>query len=162
MLAANALPACTLVPANVPLTTELWQVLRCLTYPERYTLYADYQARRGGDGASCDCFWCFGITSRAQMLCKNRPNRPHITILLQEQTQTKSVLLAAAKLAETEARRVLRRVTAPGNHKEAKAAARPLSRRLAKIAHALPLQISEQLIRQVGQGLLILCMVDCV
>lgn len=47
VLAANALPACTLVPANVPLTTELWHVLRCLAYPERYTLYADYQARGG-------------------------------------------------------------------------------------------------------------------
>ena len=110
----------------------------------------------------CVCFWRFRNTSRTQMLCRNKPNRPHTSTRLQEQTQTKSVLLAAAKLAETEARRVLRRVTAPSSHKEAKAAARPLSRRLAKIAHALPLQISEQLIRQVGQGLLILCMVDCV
>lgn len=59
------------------------------------------------------------------------------------------LLMAAAKLAETEARRVLRRVTAPSSHKEAKAAMKPLGRRLAKLTHAVPLPIAEQLIRQV-------------
>lgn len=78
--------------------------------------------------------------------------------LLQQERALKSpLLLGAAKLAETEARRVLRRVTAPSSHKEAKLAARPLSRRLAKVTHAVPLHIAEQLIRQVsccGVGIL--------
>ncbi|KAL4451471.1 hypothetical protein ABPG75_007133 [Micractinium tetrahymenae] len=59
------------------------------------------------------------------------------------------LLTAAAKLAETEVRRILRRVTAPANKKEAKLTMKPLGRMLAKIMHAAPLAVAEQLIRQV-------------
>ena len=59
------------------------------------------------------------------------------------------LLIAASKLAETEVRRILRRVTAPASRKEAKAAMRPLGRALAKIMHAQPIAVCEQLLRQV-------------
>lgn len=49
-------------------------------------------------------------------------------------------------------RRILRRVTAPANKKEAKLTMKPLGRMLAKIMHATPLAVAEQLIRQVGKG----------
>lgn len=62
------------------------------------------------------------------------------------------LLTAAAKLAETEVRRILRRVTAPANKKEAKMTMKPLGRMLAKIMHSAPLAVAEQLIRQVGGG----------
>jgi len=59
------------------------------------------------------------------------------------------LLRASAKLAETEVRRILRRVTAPANRREAKLTMRPLGRMLAKITHANPLAVAEQLLRQV-------------
>ncbi|GAB4813521.1 hypothetical protein N2152v2_000567, partial [Parachlorella kessleri] len=59
------------------------------------------------------------------------------------------LLIAASKLAETEVRRILRRVTAPASRKEGKAAMRPLGRALAKIMHAQPIAVCEQLLRQV-------------
>lgn len=59
------------------------------------------------------------------------------------------LLRASSKLAETEVRRILRRVTAPANRKEAKLAMRPISRLLAKISHACPFVVSTQLLRQV-------------
>eukprot|EP00887_Chlorella_sp_A99_P001761 scaffold19.g1761.t1 len=68
---------------------------------------------------------------------------------LAEAAKTSPLLTAAAKLAETEVRRILRRVTAPANRREAKATMKPLGRMLAKITHATPLAVSEQLIRQV-------------
>jgi THO complex subunit 2 len=70
--------------------------------------------------------------------------------LVQEGGRTSPLLTAAAKLAETEVRRILRRVTAPANKKEAKTTMKPLGRMLAKIMHAAPLPVAEQLIRQVG------------
>jgi THO complex subunit 2 len=57
--------------------------------------------------------------------------------------------LASEKLAETEVRRILRRVTAPTNKREAKQAMRPISRLLAKISHANPFVVCKQLLRQV-------------
>lgn len=68
---------------------------------------------------------------------------------LKEATSRSLLLTASAKLAETEVRRVLRRVTAPANKREAKLTVRPLSRMLAKIANANPLAVSQQLLRQV-------------
>ena len=59
------------------------------------------------------------------------------------------LLLASEKLAETEARRVLRRVTAPTNNKDTKKTMRPIGRLLAKIAHANPFAVCRQLLRQV-------------
>ena len=61
------------------------------------------------------------------------------------------LLKAAAKLAETEVRRILRRVTAPtaSNKREARQSMRPLGRLLAKITHANPLIVCDQLLRQV-------------
>lgn len=118
---------------------------------------------------------------------------------MQEGAKASPLLTAAAKLAETEVRRILRRVTAPANkvrgwvmgrrclaaaanptvltkcsaaasaapstphthahaaipafhllQKEAKATMKPLGRMLAKIMHASPMPVAEQLIRQVG------------
>eukprot|EP00890_Picochlorum_soloecismus_P005818 jgi/Picsp_1/6237/NSC_03591-R1_tho complex subunit 2 len=63
--------------------------------------------------------------------------------------QDSSLSLASEKLAETEVRRILRRVTAPTNKREAKQAMRPISRLLAKISHANPLVVCKQLLRQV-------------
>ena len=60
-----------------------------------------------------------------------------------------SLLSASSRLAETEVRRILRRVTAPANKREAKIKMRPLGRMLGKIAHANPFAVSEQVIRQV-------------
>lgn len=59
------------------------------------------------------------------------------------------LLQASEKLAETEVRRILRRVTAPANKKEAKMAMRPIGRLLGKISHANPFIVSRQLLRQV-------------
>jgi THO complex subunit 2 len=59
------------------------------------------------------------------------------------------LLTAAAKLAETEVRRVLRRVVKPTTKREARTTMRPLGRMLAKIAHAAPLPVAEQLLSQV-------------
>ena len=59
------------------------------------------------------------------------------------------LLQASEKLAETEIRRILRRVTAPTNKKEAKITMRPIARLLAKISHANPFVICRQLLRQV-------------
>jgi THO complex subunit 2 len=59
------------------------------------------------------------------------------------------LLQASEKLAETEIRRILRRVTAPTNKKEAKLTMRPIARLLAKISHANPFVICRQLLRQV-------------
>ena len=68
---------------------------------------------------------------------------------LKEAANEDPLLRASAKLAETEVRRILRRVTAPANRHEAKLTMRPLGRMLAKITHANPLAVSEQLLRQV-------------
>jgi hypothetical protein len=68
---------------------------------------------------------------------------------VQEGSRSSPLQAAAGKLAETEVRRILRRVTAPANKKEAKATMKPLGRMLAKIMHAAPLPVAEQLIRQV-------------
>ena len=59
------------------------------------------------------------------------------------------LLLASEKLAETEARRILRRVTAPTNNKDTKKTMRPIGRLLAKVAHANPFVVCRQLLRQV-------------
>lgn len=59
------------------------------------------------------------------------------------------LLQASEKLAETEVRRILRRVTAPANKKESKLAMRPIGRLLGKISHANPFIVSRQLLRQV-------------
>ena len=64
-------------------------------------------------------------------------------------TVSARLLTASAKLAETEVRRILRRVTAPANRREAKTTMRPLGRMLAKIAHSSPFAVAEQLLRQV-------------
>lgn len=68
---------------------------------------------------------------------------------LKEASNEEPLLRASAKLAETEVRRILRRVTAPANRREAKLTMRPLGRMLAKITHANPLGVAEQLLRQV-------------
>lgn len=68
---------------------------------------------------------------------------------LKEAKNDSLLLAASAKLAETEVRRILRRVTAPANKREARQTMRPLGRMLAKIMHANPLGVSEQLLRQV-------------
>jgi THO complex subunit 2 len=68
---------------------------------------------------------------------------------MQEDASESVLLTASAKLAETEVRRILRRVTAPASKKEAKTTMKPLGRMLAKIAHANPLPVAEQLLRQV-------------
>lgn len=68
---------------------------------------------------------------------------------LKKASASSLLLTASAKLAETEIRRILRRVTAPTNKREGKMAMRPLGRMLAKIAHANPMAVSEQLLRQV-------------
>lgn len=68
---------------------------------------------------------------------------------LKEDAKNSALLTASAKLAETEVRRILRRVTAPATKKEAKMTMKPLGRMLAKIMHANPLAVAEQLLRQV-------------
>lgn len=68
---------------------------------------------------------------------------------LQETTKESVLLTAASKLAETEVRRILRRVTAPATKKDAKQTMKPLGRMLAKIMHASPMAVAQQLIRQV-------------
>lgn len=68
---------------------------------------------------------------------------------LREDSGDSLLLTAAFRLAELEVRRILRRVTSSSNRKEAKAQMRPLGRLLAKICHAAPLAVSEQLLRQV-------------
>lgn len=59
------------------------------------------------------------------------------------------LLQASEKLAETEVRRILRRVTAPTNKREAKMTMRPIGRLLGKISHANPFMVCRQLLRQV-------------
>lgn len=66
-----------------------------------------------------------------------------------DHVQDSALSLASEKLAETEVRRILRRVTAPTNKREAKLAMRPISRLLAKISHANPFVVCKQLLRQV-------------
>lgn len=68
---------------------------------------------------------------------------------LNEDAGESLLLTAGAKLAGLEVRRILRRVTSSNNKKEARATMKPLGRMLAKIAHAAPLPVAEQLIRQV-------------
>lgn len=80
---------------------------------------------------------------------------------MQEGARTSPLLTASGKLAETEVRRILRRVTAPANKKEAKATMKPLGRMLAKIAHAAPLPVAEQLIRQVCMPVSVFAFVQC-
>ena len=59
------------------------------------------------------------------------------------------LLQASEKLAETEARRILRRVTAPTNNKDTRKTMRPIGRLLAKVAHSNPFVVCRQLLRQV-------------
>ena len=59
------------------------------------------------------------------------------------------LLVASQKLAETEVRRILRRVTAPSSKREAKLTMRPVARLLAKVSHANPFIVCKQLLRQV-------------
>lgn len=56
---------------------------------------------------------------------------------------------ASEKMAETEVRRILRRVTAPSSRREVKMTVRPISRLLGKICHSNPFTICRQLLRQV-------------
>lgn len=56
---------------------------------------------------------------------------------------------ASEKMAETEVRRILRRVTAPSSKREVKMTVRPISRLLGKICHSNPFAICRQLLRQV-------------
>lgn len=70
--------------------------------------------------------------------------------LLQDTTKKTPLLSAAAKLASTELKKVLRRVHVPESQKDKKEELRKFGRMLAKIAAANPLAVSETVIAQVG------------
>ena len=157
-LGCAALPACLCAG----LVYEVWAALQQLPYTDRFCLYADLKVCGARQGHSCmlsatQAFpdWC---VARGCWLCPVHQQHSHAplppppaasTCLKQEGGRTSLLLTAAAKLAETEVRRILRRVTAPANKKEAKTTMKPLGRMLAKIMHAAPLPVAEQLIRQV-------------
>jgi THO complex subunit 2 len=84
------------------------------------------------------------------ILCKmTYEERFHLYAEFEKTVKEYPLLQASEKLAETEVRRILRRVTAPANKKEAKMAMRPIGRLLGKISHANPFIVSRQLLRQV-------------
>jgi THO complex subunit 2 len=140
---------------------EVWAAISQLPYTDRFCLYSDLKV---GPVliplAACLCRWqgcrmshspLHAALQRARHCFSAHPARPlsPLSLHLQEGARSSPLLTASGKLAETEVRRILRRVTAPANKKEAKATMKPLGRMLAKIAHAAPLPVAEQLIRQV-------------
>ena len=77
------------------------------------------------------------------------PERFRLYAEFGELVASSPLLQASEKLAETEARRIRRRVTAPTNNKDTRKTMRPIGRLLAKVAHANPFVVCRQLLRQV-------------